>query len=179
VKTKLALLLLALLTTRPAPAQTQPARPAVPDEMMTKTFRPLGKSDPVRLVDHKGKTVVLALWTDWCVPCRKTLAELKTFRREMDLSKFEVVGLALEEYSDDAAAGRVVRDEGINFPLGWIDTKTALALTGDGPESFPVPQIFVVADGRVVKKFGGYPASNFPAKLREAVKQAAPAANSN
>ena len=54
----------------------------------------MGKS--LTLASFKGRTVLLNLWTTWCVPCREEMPALDRLQQALGSEKFEVVALSLD-----------------------------------------------------------------------------------
>jgi len=82
------------------------------------TFDLLG--EPVRLVDYRGKVVVLNFWASWCVPCRKEFPLLK----QVHGGDVAVLGVVYQDSKRAAAA--FMRQQGATWP-GLIDPKGQIA----------------------------------------------------
>jgi cytochrome c biogenesis protein CcmG/thiol:disulfide interchange protein DsbE len=65
------------------------------------------------LEDYRGKWVLVNMWSSWCDPCRVEAPELQAFQRR-HADELVVVGLNLEDTSDDAAA--FVAEFGLTYP---------------------------------------------------------------
>jgi thiol-disulfide isomerase/thioredoxin len=71
--------------------------------------------DEVRLLDLRGKTVLVNIFASWCGPCRLEAPHLAEAYKSLDTDEFIFVGLNLQE-TPDAVAG-FQREFGIEFPL--------------------------------------------------------------
>lgn len=125
-----------------------------------------------RLADYGGKVVVLNMWATWCGPCRIEIPHLIELSKEFGPKGVEVIGLSTEEPEQ---ATQLVRDFArefkINYRLGWGREIFIALLRGSNPV---IPQAFVITrDGRIYKHFAGFDRVNGPAKLRQAVEEAA------
>ena len=48
------------------------------------------------LADYRGKTVLLNLWTTWCVPCRQEMPTLDALEGQLGSPKFQVVAVNID-----------------------------------------------------------------------------------
>lgn len=78
------------------------------------------KGQPVRLVDYRGKIVMLNFWASWCVPCRKEFPLLK------QVHGGDVVVLGVVYQDSKQAAAAFMRDQGATWP-GLIDPDGEIA----------------------------------------------------
>jgi thiol-disulfide isomerase/thioredoxin len=114
----------------------------------------------VRLRGTDGRTTIVEFWATWCVPCRATLPRLAEFARSRKDIRVVLVNL-----SEDA--GRIrsyLAGARIDLPT-LIDASGSLHQTFGG--GLPLT-IVVSADGRVLKRHGGFD-PDIAAWLREHV----------
>lgn len=78
------------------------------------------EGERVRLVDYRGKVVVLNFWASWCVPCRKEFPLLK----QVHGGDVAVLGVVYQDSKRAAAA--FMRDQGATWP-GLIDPDGEIA----------------------------------------------------
>jgi len=129
------------------------------------------EGEPFRLADFKDKVVVLNLWATWCGPCRFEIPHLVELSHEFASKGVEVVGLTLENpQADEEKVRDFARQFKINYKLGWgrADVTQEL-MAGRGN----IPQLFIIEDGKIVKRFIGFSPDRSPAMLRAAIEEAA------
>lgn len=83
----------------------------VPQSMSELTFTgPDGK--PVRLVDFKGKTLLVNLWATWCLPCREEMPALDALETKRGGDDFQVVTVNIDT-GDDAKPKAFLSEIGV------------------------------------------------------------------
>ena len=111
----------------------------------------LGEGSTRSLSDSHGKVRYLDFWASWCPPCRVSIPEIVTLQEELGGSRFEVIGINVDERLDDAMRflGRYpVNYENLSDPQG--ETAEAYALLG-------MPTSFVIdPEGRVTLVHVGF-----------------------
>jgi cytochrome c biogenesis protein CcmG/thiol:disulfide interchange protein DsbE len=91
------------------------------------------------IADYRGKWVLVNFWASWCAPCRSEAPALETFQRQHSGQGFTVLGINLDDTTDDALdfVGRY----GLTYPQlrdgDGGDRRDAYGMTGF-PESFLV-----------------------------------------
>lgn len=68
----------------------------------------------VRLVEYRGKVVMLNFWASWCIPCRKEFPLLK------QVHGGDVVVLGVVYQDSKRAAAAFMREQGATWP-GLVD----------------------------------------------------------
>ncbi|TAK47549.1 MAG: TlpA family protein disulfide reductase [Xanthobacteraceae bacterium] len=56
---------------------------------------------PRSLTEWRGRTVLLNLWTTWCVPCRKEMPALDALQTKLGGERFEVVAVNIDTRDPD------------------------------------------------------------------------------
>lgn len=109
----------------------------------------LREGPPVRLVDYRGKVVIVNFWGSWCPPCREEAPVLRRFASERP----DVVLLGIDVWEKDWKDGRAFLDEfGIDYPNAYDPTGQVTIDFGVAgvPETF-----FIDPDGRLLAKYTG------------------------
>ncbi len=148
-----------------------PALSPLPASLMTTELMTIdGKT--IKLSDYASKVVVVNLWATWCGPCRIEIPHLIALAEEYT-GRVEFIGLTNEDPVDDAEKVKgFVRDQKINYTVGWTTQDFALGLML-GQVRNSIPQSFVITrDGHVFKRFIGFSPSQTPPQMREAIEQA-------
>ena len=73
--------------------------------------------DSIRLSDLHGRAVLLNVWATWCIPCRKELPELQTLHTRYAQQGLQVVGVSVDEGSDDGAVRDFAKEFGITYTI--------------------------------------------------------------
>ena len=68
-----------------------------------------------RLVDLKGKWVVVNFWATWCAPCVKEIPDIAAFAAAQG-SNVRVLGIALD-WDDEKQVKAFARKVGLTYPL--------------------------------------------------------------
>jgi cytochrome c biogenesis protein CcmG/thiol:disulfide interchange protein DsbE len=104
---------------------------------------------PVRLIDYRGKVVMLNFWASWCLPCRKEFPLLK----EVHGGEVAVLGVVYED--SRRAATAFMRQQGATWP-GLIDPKGQIAKAYGVSAKPGIPvTVAVDAGGGLVKRHVG------------------------
>ncbi len=87
---------------------------AVGDQAPDRSLPRLEGSGELAIADFRGRWVLVNLWASWCEPCREEAGELERFwRANRDLGVV-VLGLNVQDNSDDAT--EFVREHGLSYP---------------------------------------------------------------
>lgn len=116
-----------------------PERPPAPDFSLP---GPDGRT--YRLVDDRGRPVILNFWATWCPPCR---AEMPSMQRAHDILAGEVAVIAVNVGDDAAAIADFLAETPLNFPLPMdLEARVATRYPMVG-----LPTTFVIdPEGRLV-----------------------------
>jgi peroxiredoxin len=97
----------------------------------------------VSLSEYRGKTVVLAYWATWCIPCLGELAGLNHLRGDSTTAL-----LAVSVDNDPAVATRFAENHGYHFPI--LNASRTL-------EGSQIPQTYVLdPEGRIRFHLAGF-----------------------
>ena len=110
-----------------------------------------------RLLDYRGKVLVLDLYATWCEPCRQSIPRLNGLQAQYGPAGVQVVGLNVGGPDDRIKVNAFAQEMNIQYPLGFPDKAlTDLFLSDDQT----IPQTFIFArDGGLAKRFIGYDAT--------------------
>ncbi len=94
--------------------------------------------EPQRLIDHRGKPVILNFWATWCPPCR---AEMPSMQRAHETLAEEGISVIAVNVGEDAETiARFLSETDVDFPIPMdIDSEVV--------QSYPVkglPTTFVI-----------------------------------
>jgi cytochrome c biogenesis protein CcmG, thiol:disulfide interchange protein DsbE len=130
---------------------------AVGDPAPDKELSELGGDGSGEIADYRGRWVLVNFWASWCAPCRSEAPALETFQRQHSPEGFTVLGINLDDTSDDAIA--FVRRYGLTYPQlrdgDGSDRRDAYGMTGF-PESFlvdPAGKLAVIRRGPVDQRY--------------------------
>jgi cytochrome c biogenesis protein CcmG, thiol:disulfide interchange protein DsbE len=130
---------------------------AVGDPAPDKELSELGGDGSGEIADYRGRWVLVNFWASWCAPCRSEAPALETFQRQHSPEGFTVLGINLDDTSDDAIA--FVRRYGLTYPQlrdgDGSDRRDAYGMTGF-PESFlvdPAGKLAVIRRGPVDERY--------------------------
>jgi cytochrome c biogenesis protein CcmG/thiol:disulfide interchange protein DsbE len=110
-----------------------------------------------RLLDYRGKVLVLDFYATWCEPCRQSIPRLNGLQKKYGPEGVQVVGLNVGGPDDRIKVNEFAKQLDIQYPLGFPDKAlTDLFLADDQT----IPQTFVFSrDEALVKRFVGYDAT--------------------
>jgi thiol-disulfide isomerase/thioredoxin len=177
--------------TNPQPTYTAPVQPSVnpepvprpkpaaapllflPESLLERQIKGIGKAANFRLADFHGKVLVINIWASWCGPCRREVPEYEKIRKSYEGRQVEFIALTTEDPDESSnEVNRFLRQVNFGFRLGWADGVMARTLM-NGRSS--IPQTMVIdTDGRIIKHWGGYAPGRSGDRLRDAIDQALP-----
>jgi thiol-disulfide isomerase/thioredoxin len=121
----------------------------------------------------KGKVILVDVWATWCGPCREQTPKLAALQQKYRDKGLAVVGLSLDEKSDEAEVLKFMKEAGVNYTIVYASDKVSGAFldgTEDETGSAPIPQLFVIGkDGRVVEHLIGNDPRHSIARLEEVI----------
>lgn len=116
--------------------------------------------EPQRLLDHRGKPIILNFWATWCPPCR---AEMPSMQRAHETVTDEGISVIAVNVGEDAETiARFLSKTDVDFPI-------PMDLDSEVVQSYPVkglPTTFVIdPEGRLVYSAAGEREWDDPALL--------------
>jgi len=145
-------------------ANNEPASPATGPSNTTDPMPPLSSyaemgwvgpnNQRARLLDYRGKVLVLDFYATWCEPCRQSIPRLNGLQRQYGPAGLQVVGLNVGGPDDRIKVNAFAQEMNIQYLLGFPDKSlTDLFLSDDQT----IPQTFIFGrDGALLKRFVGY-----------------------
>jgi cytochrome c biogenesis protein CcmG, thiol:disulfide interchange protein DsbE len=114
------------------------AKIAIGDPVPDRVLPVLGGPGQGSIADYRGRWVLVNLWASWCGPCRQEAPVLDRFAREYRKRSVSVLGIDIQDNSDDALA--FVRDNHVEYPqLRSVGDERSAAFGSTGvPENFLV-----------------------------------------
>ncbi|MGC1853361.1 MAG: TlpA disulfide reductase family protein [Solirubrobacterales bacterium] len=132
------------------------AKIAVGDPAPDRTLPVLSGSGEGSIADYRGRWVLVNLWASWCGPCRQEAPELEEFARRYRERGVSVLGINVQDNSDDALA--FLRE----YPVGYrqlrsVGDERSAAFGSTGvPENFlvdPRGRLALIRRGPVDREF--------------------------
>src|SRR5687768_9249029 len=119
---------LILVLASPSVAQVRAPVEVVPEKAMEAEFQSVDGSASIRLSEHRGQVVILALWASWCTPCLQAVSGLSEFSKEFAGRGVVVIGLTTEDPIKEAEAVKsFVSEAKPELRLGWVTKEVAEA----------------------------------------------------
>lgn len=114
------------------------AKIAVGDPVPDRSLPLLNGDGERSIADYRGDWVLVNLWASWCVPCRQEAPVLDRFARGHREGDVRVLGIDVQDNSDDALA--FLREYGVAYPqLRSVGDERSEAFGSTGvPENFLV-----------------------------------------
>ncbi len=114
------------------------AKIAVGDPVPDRSLPVLGGPGRGSIADYRGRWVLVNLWASWCVPCRQEAPELAAFAESYRGRDVSVLGINVQDNSDDALA--FLREHPVGYrQLRSVGDERSAAFGSTGvPENFLV-----------------------------------------
>jgi cytochrome c biogenesis protein CcmG/thiol:disulfide interchange protein DsbE len=114
------------------------------------------------VADHRGKVVVLNIWTSWCEPCKEESPMLERWHKRLSKDgKGTVLGIDVFDAESDGRA--FVREYGLTYPMLRDSEGSSLETLG----AIGYPETFVIdRQGRIAAAKRGVVTDSF---MRERV----------
>src|SRR5262245_15647860 len=83
-------------------AEPLAAEPVIGRAVYDLDLKPLGPRKSVRLVEFRGKALLLNVWASWCPPCKQELPKLDDAVERLRPKGVEIVAVSVDESAQDA-----------------------------------------------------------------------------
>lgn len=108
------------------------------------------QNQDVNLAFFKGKVVLLDFWASWCAPCRIANKELVKLYQQYGSTKFEIVGVSLEDSKTQWVAA--IKNDNLTYTqLNQAKGFYAAVAEAFGVEEIPASFLFGI-DGKLIAK---------------------------
>lgn len=129
---------------------------AIGDPAPDRELPALGSEGQGSIADYRGRWVLVNLWASWCAPCRQEAPELERFWQRFRKRDVTVLGIDVQDNSDDALA--FVREHRLTYPqLRAVGDERSDAFGSTGvPENFlvdPRGRLALIWRGPVDERF--------------------------
>ncbi len=129
---------------------------ALGDPVPDRELPALGGDRQGSIADYRGRWVLVNLWASWCDPCREEAPELERFWRRFRDRGVTVLGIDVQDNSEDALA--FVREHRLTYPqLRSVGDERSDAFGSTGvPENFlvnPRGSLALIQRGPVDERF--------------------------
>jgi cytochrome c biogenesis protein CcmG/thiol:disulfide interchange protein DsbE len=114
------------------------AKVSVGDPVPDRVLPVLGGPGQGSIAEYRGRWVLVNLWASWCIPCRQEAPVLDRFARQDRGRGVDVLGINVQDNSDDALA--FLREYKVDYrQLRSIGDERSAAFGSTGvPENFLV-----------------------------------------
>jgi len=99
-----------------------------------------------------GKARVINIWATWCGPCRFELPSLQRLKSRLDASKFEVIGISVDE--DTYLVREFLIEQKVDYP-NFLDTDSVMVNDVLGVRVYPSTYL-VGSDGVIQEIIQGW-----------------------
>ena len=122
-----------------------------------------------RLVEWRGKALVVNFWASWCTPCREEIPLLNAAQQQHESRGLQVVGIAID---NAANVGEFTRKIPISYPVLIADASGIDLMRELGNRAGGLPfNVLLDRQGRLVaRKLGAYSAPELQAALDELLR---------
>lgn len=132
------------------------AKISLGDPAPDKVLPVLGAPGRGSIAEYRGRWVLVNLWASWCIPCRQEAPVLDRFARRYRKRDVTVLGINVQDNSDDALA--FLRENDVRYPqLRSIGDERSAAFGSTGvPENFlvdPQGKLALIWRGPVDEEF--------------------------
>jgi thiol-disulfide isomerase/thioredoxin len=119
---------------------------------------------PRRLVDWRGKALLVNFWATWCAPCREEIPLLDAAQQQYASRGLQVVGIAIDNAANVRQYATSIK---IDYPLLLADSAAVGLMRSLGNASGGLPfTVLLDRSGRLVdRRLGPYSAAELQAAV--------------
>lgn len=126
------------------------------------SLRPLTDGDPAPAwgartlagdsvdVATADRPLLVNIWATWCVPCREEMPALQQLHEELS-DEVRIVAVTIDGAGASAAVRQFLDEYGITFPIVHDPAERVTRVF----RTTGVPESFLIADGRIAKRWRG------------------------
>ncbi len=115
---------------------------------------PSASGGQVKLVDYKGKLVLLNFWASWCPPCRAEIPGFIKIQKEYKDKGFTILGAAIE---DKEAVNKYIEEVGMNYPSAYgVEAVHNVAGAYGDPDGALPYSVLIGKDQKILMVFAGF-----------------------
>jgi cytochrome c biogenesis protein CcmG, thiol:disulfide interchange protein DsbE len=109
------------------------AAQSVPSALLQHTapdfsLQDLSNKETIRLVDFRGKVVLLNFWATWCAPCLTEMPTFNQWQKQYGPADLEVVGVSMDDVPADVVS--LLARLKLNYPIVMGDEHLGAAYGG-------------------------------------------------
>jgi peroxiredoxin len=138
----------------PAPYGPQPVEGCAAKAVPAKLNFTLKDADDkkVKLVDYKGKVIVLNFWATWCEPCGTEIPEFVELQKQYEPQGVQFIGISIDD--TPARLRPYIAEHPMNYPVLQGRSNEGV-IDAYGPVSIMPTTILIKRDGNLCKRFRG------------------------
>lgn len=120
----------------------------------------LSDGSRARVIDYKGKVVLLDFYATWCEPCRRETPHLVALQQKYESQGLQIIGLNVGGEDDYSQVPEYKQEFGIAYPLAIPEDELIEQLLGDNGN---IPQTFVInRQGQLIRHMVGFSEARGP-----------------
>ena len=127
--------------------------PDIPEELLNSEII-LTNDEKIKLADYKDEVIILSFVTEWAMPARTTISDLKKLYSK-NLKNVRIIAVDPDNNKSKLQNfKKLVQDFKVEFQSGWINGKFTTGFLKISKFN-GIPQSFVIKDGKLFGIFQG------------------------
>ncbi len=125
---------------------------------------------PHKLIEWKGKVLIVNFWATWCPPCLQEMPEFVKLQHELGPKGLQFIGILTDDEVD--AARDFLKSKPLNYPVldGTIDGRQLTQKLGDTAGVLPISVVFDPNGKRVHTEIGVFTRDEVLEKVKPWIK---------